>query len=120
MLGRSDRCEITITIFDKRSCWSRPLSNKAVVTCNGYCACYVGPNISGKFEAARLFNPDPAAISQEGAFYTKNYEQGSGAVPQSDTGRTGVLRLDASKSNALYDGTKVQTPALQLLACIRC
>ena len=30
------------------------------------------------------------------------------------------IKLDASKDNATYTGTKVQVDALQLLACIRC
>ena len=31
-----------------------------------------------------------------------------------------ILEFDASKSNSVYSGSKLQVPALQLLACIRC
>ena len=81
---------------------------------------YVGPNISGRFDIRRWGNGQ-MLHKVGGAFYSA-YEGGDSA---DGVAKSGVLlneekiTFNASNSNASYSGSKLQVPALQLLACIR-
>lgn len=61
----------------------------------------------GQTDASGAFSDTPSNIHLAGA-YDGSY------------GYNRTVNLDASKSNATYSGSRLQVPALQLLACIRC
>ena len=72
------------------------------------------PNITGS-NVNRLIGD---ADNQTGAF---NFWTSGSALIEGGTGsvQNQFFDFDASRSSALYNGSKLQAPALQCLACIR-
>ena len=73
----------------------------------------VWPNIKGYFRSVMAESGDYVS----GAFvFNKSFDASAAGV---DSSRRGLTEFDASKSMSLYNGTKMQTKALQVLPCIR-
>ena len=76
------------------------------------------PNITGSL----MVNPGDSGFDfkqQVGALYSGGLTH----TPLHDNGEArgkGGIDIDASRSNSIYSGSKLQIPSLQLLACIRC
>ena len=76
------------------------------------------PNITGDSDNGGESNTN---YSPSGAFYSNVIEERQGLTHRAENQTNlEVIRIDASRSNSIYGGTKLQVPALQLLACIRC
>ena len=86
--------------------------------------CYVGPNITGGLgsRGQGTGGTDVVTWAVGGAFsYTRPSVTGTSVnISYNQETTWSDIKLDASKDNATYTGTKVQVDALQLLACIRC
>ena len=94
-----------------------------------YVTCYVGPNITGDFTVRNYWIQNSSKESESvglssGSFSHDAKHKAFGPIQspnwQPDMDSCSKVTLNASKGNALYNGTKLQSPALQLLACIRC
>ena len=76
------------------------------------------PNISGQltFGSYNLF----CRVVDATGVFSKGNEQGTIAVAATEGNANVTAILNASRANALYSGSQLQVPSLQLLACIRC
>ena len=87
------------------------------------------PNITGDFTVRNYWIQNSSKESESvglssGSFSHDAKHKAFGPIQspnwQPDMDSCSKVTLNASKGNALYNGTKLQSPALQLLACIRC
>lgn len=80
------------------------------------------PNISGKAGWPYMgMTYTPQRCQYNGALYDTTEELGDSASFNAggDTNHPHLIGIDASRGNSVYSGTKLQVPALQVLACIK-
>ena len=81
------------------------------------------PNITGTIHAYALGTAGEANDHWTGMCRPQRLIQSKGIVTETVSSTIYLVQnqaLDASKSSQLFSGSKLQVPALQLLACIRC
>ena len=82
----------------------------------------VWPNITGSFGHLLTNEVLDRMGSADGAFSTGTTLYGvveSATVSKRGTDAVDGIKLDLSTGSSLFSGSKLQTPALQTLACIR-